>query len=209
MMLGAGLKCDCGAAGGRFMLDPLKELQSISVEQCIALVENDIASGRDRYRKIPPHELALVLGIGDSRHPGRDWSFTQFVERVSVEEYAKRWVPPSELLYRLENKVEKKRFVELIAKSDDLDSSDGPSFSFLSVDERAIIENAMAEKELQGASDNGTNCIGHRSVATPSGQELRFEGDMEEDGTCITLLTPYDFRDGRFCDLSRSLTNSW
>ena len=43
------------------MLDPLKELQSISVEQCIALVENDIASGRDRYRKIPPHELALVL----------------------------------------------------------------------------------------------------------------------------------------------------
>jgi hypothetical protein len=149
------------------------------------------------------------LGIADSRYPGGDWSFTRFVERVSVEEYVEQWEPPSEVLYLLENKVGKERFAELIAKSDDLDSSDSPSFSFLSADERTILENAIAEKELEGASDNGMNCIGHKSVVTPSGHELRFEGDIEDDVGCIDLLTPYDLRDGRFRDLSRCLTDSW
>jgi hypothetical protein len=126
-----------------------------------------------------------------------------------VEEYVERWLPPSEVLYMLEDNVGKERFAELIAKSDDLDSSDSPGFSFLSVEERAILEDAIAERELEGASDNGMNCIGHISVVTPSGHELRFEGSIEDDGACIELLTPYDFRDGRFHDLSRCLTDSW
>ena len=88
-------------------MDPLKELQSVSVEQRIALVETDITTGKDRYGKIPAHELALVLGIGDSRHPGGDWSFTRYFERVSVEEYVERWLPPSEVLYMLEDNVGK------------------------------------------------------------------------------------------------------
>ena len=74
-------------------MDPLKELQSVSIEQRIALVKEDIETGKDHYRKIPPHELALALGIGDSDRPGGDWSFTRYVERVSVEEYAERWLP--------------------------------------------------------------------------------------------------------------------
>ena len=142
----AGLRLNC-------VMDVLEELQSIPVEQRIALVEEDIASGKDRYRKIPAHELALVLGIEDSRHPSGDWSFTRFVERVSAEEYAELNDPPSEVLYLLEKSVGKERFAELIANSDELDSSDSPSFSFLSVDERAILENGIAKKELEGASE--------------------------------------------------------
>jgi hypothetical protein len=190
-------------------MDPLKQLQSLSVEKRIALVDEDISTGKDRYRTIPAHELALVLGIADSGHPGGDWSFTSYVERVTVEEYVTLHDPPSEVLYALKDRVGKERFAELIAKSDELDSSDSLSFSFLSAEERSIVENAIAKRELEGVQSNGMNCIGHTSVVAPSGHELRFEGDIEDDGACITLRTPYDFRDGGFHDLSKCLTESW
>src|SRR5262245_26759794 len=106
-------------------MDPLKELQSASVEERIALVEKDITTGKDRYSQIPAHELADVLGI-DSHHPDGNWSFTKYFERVSAEEYAKYHLPHSEVLYLLETKVSKERFAELITKSDELDSSESP-----------------------------------------------------------------------------------
>jgi hypothetical protein len=52
-------------------------------------------------------------------------------------------------------------------------------------------------------------CLGHCSVTSPSGAKLQFEGEIEDDGHCITLRTPYDKRAKRFVDLSRCRTSYW
>ena len=51
--------------------------------------------------------------------------------------------------------------------------------------------------------------IAHYTVAAPDDRELKFEAFIEDDGHCIGLLGPYDYRDGRFRDLSDCLTDSW
>lgn len=53
------------------------------------------------------------------------------------------------------------------------------------------------------------NCIARCSVESASGAVLEFEGDVEDDGACINLRTPYDKRAKRFTDLSRCLTSGW
>jgi hypothetical protein len=52
-------------------------------------------------------------------------------------------------------------------------------------------------------------CIGYYSVQTPSGDSLPFEATIEDDGRCIELKTPYDYRDGKFCNLDDCVTDSW
>jgi hypothetical protein len=189
--------------------DPLSELQSLSLERRLALVDEDVLIGRNRFQKIPGHDLATVLGIGDSRHPGGDWSFVGYAAREAVEEYVQRWGPPSEVLYWLEGHVTKERFEQLIGKSDELDAADEPSFSFLSGQERRMVEEKIAQRELEGARDNGLNCLAQIALVAPSGRQLRFEGYVEDDGACLELLTPYDHRDGKFKDLTDYLTESW
>jgi hypothetical protein len=186
----------------------LSELQILSLERRLAVVEEDIATGGNRFRPIPGHDLALALGISDSRHPGGGWSFTSYTARETVEEYVGRWDPPSGVLYWLEAHVAKKRFEALIALSDELDAAETPSFSFLSAQERAIVEEKIAQRELEGVMDNGLNCIAQIALVAPSGGELRFEGYIEDDGACLELLTPYDYRDGKFKDLTGYLTES-
>ena len=47
------------------------------------------------------------------------------------------------------------------------------------------------------------------SVTTESGFELAFEGDIEDDGACLGLRTPYDYRDGNFVDLDNCEYDAW
>jgi hypothetical protein len=55
----------------------------------------------------------------------------------------------------------------------------------------------------------GMNCFARHSVVSLSGDELPLEGDIEDDGDCIDLRTPYDFRDGRFTDVANCVTDHW
>jgi hypothetical protein len=53
------------------------------------------------------------------------------------------------------------------------------------------------------------NCLAHYDVEASSGDRLPFEAFVEDDGACIDLKTPYDFRDKKFVCLDNCLTDSW
>jgi hypothetical protein len=187
----------------------LAELVALGVESRRATVAKDVRSRSPRYRCVPAHDLADALGIPESRRPGSEWSFTRYARLMTVEEYAQYNSPASEVIYMIEDSLDPERLEELIRVSEPLDDVEKPRFSFLTRSERSSIEDAIAERQLEANESNGMCCLGHCSVKSPSGAELQFEGDIEDDGHCITLRTPYDKRAKRFVDLSRCRTSYW
>ena len=187
----------------------LAELLALGVENRRAAVAKDVRSRSPRYRNIPAHDLAEALGIPEPWKPGEGWTFTRYARLMTVEEYAMYNSPASEVTYMIEDSLDPERLEELIRLSEPLDDVEKPCFSFLTRSERNDIEDAIAERQLEANESNGMCCLGHCSVKTPSGAELQFEGDIEDDGQCITLRTPYDKRTKRFVDLSRCRTSYW
>lgn len=172
-------------------------------------VAKDIRRRAPQFSAIPAHDLAEALDVPEHWRPGNEWSFTRYAQIVSVEEHARYNSPASELVYLIEEAVSAERFQQLLKHSKPLDESDDPSFAFLTKGERSRLEDAIAEKQMEANESNGMNCIAKCSVESASGAVLEFEGDVEDDGACINLRTPYDKRAKRFTDLSRCLTSSW
>lgn len=187
----------------------LAELLALDMDSRRTAVAKDVRSRSPRYRCIPAHDLADALGIPESRRPGSEWSFTRYARMMTVEEYAMYNSPASEVIYMIEDSLDPERLEELIRLSEPLDDVEKPRFSFLTRSERNNIEDAIAERQLEANESNGMCCLGHCSVKSPRGAELQFEGDIEDDGHCITLRTPYDKRAKRFVDLSRCRTSYW
>ena len=187
----------------------LAELLALEMDSRRTAVAKDVRSRSPRYRCVPAHDLADALGISESRRPGSEWSFTRYARLMTVEEYASYNSPASEVIYMIEDSLDPERLGELVRLSEPLDDVDKPRFSFLTRSERNDIEDAIAERQLEANESNGMCCLGHCSVKSPSGAELQFEGDIEDDGHCITLRTPYDKRAKRFVDLSRCRTSYW
>lgn len=187
----------------------LAELLVLTMDSRRDAVAKDVRSRSPRYRSIPAHDLAEALGIPEPWKPGEGWTFTRYARLMTVEEYAMYNLPASEVIYMIEASLDPERLEELIRLSEPLDDVEKPRFSFLTRSERSSIEDAIAERQLEANESNGMCCLGHCSVKSPSGAELQFEGDIEDDGHCITLRTPYDKRAKRFVDLSRCRTSYW
>ena len=88
------------------------------------------------------------------------------------------------------------------------DDSPELSFDFLTKIERKKLEEALARKDLEGNMSNGISSVAQFSLGTKRA-EICFEGDVEDDGACIYLRTPYDKRDGKFIDLDNCVTDCW
>ena len=187
----------------------LAELLALTMDNRRNAIAKDVRSRSPRYRSIPAHDLAEALGIPEPWKPGDGWTFTRYARLMTVEEYAMYNSPASEVIYMIEDSLDPERLEELIRLSEPLDDVEKPCFSFLTRSERSSIEDAIAERQLEANESNGMCCLGHCSVKSPSGAELRFEGDIEDDGHCINLRTPYDKRAKRFVDLSRCRTSYW
>ncbi len=177
-------------------------------DRCAAIAR-DVRRRSPRYRDVPAHDLAEALGVPQPERPCSDWSFTRYAEIVTAEEYARNYSPASELVYLIENTVDAKRFQRLLELSMPLDDAAAPSFSFLLKKERDALEHAIAEQQLQSNASNGMCCVARYLVNAPTGDDLEFEGDIEDDGACIDLRTPYDKRAKKFRDLTRCLTDTW
>jgi hypothetical protein len=182
--------------------EALRELLSLPEDQRGRAVSLDIRSAAPRYSGVKPHDLAEALGIDDASRPGGDWTFIRYAKIGSIEEYAQFCTPASEHLYLLSDLVDPERFAQLLEHSDALDASDEPSFAFLTPGEREQLETAIGDKELEAHASNGMNCMARNSVQGSPGVILEFEADIEDDGTCIELRTPYDKAKGLFRDLS-------
>jgi hypothetical protein len=79
------------------------------------------------------------------------------------------------------------------------------TLNFLIPDEQTAIENVLALRALDANMMNGICGLGHYEVRSGK-YRLPFEAVMEDDGSCIELLTPYDHREGNFKDLSNCVT---
>jgi len=190
--------------------DPgLQNLLAIPPGERRDAVAKDVRRRAPHFSAIPAHDLADALDVPEHWRPGSEWSFTRYAPIVSVEEHARYNSPASELVYLIEEAVTAERFQQLLKHSEPLDESDEPSFAFLTKGERSRLEEAIAEKQMEANESNGMNCIARCSVESASGPVLEFEGDVEDDGACINLRTPYDKRAKRFTDLSRCLTSGW
>jgi len=185
----------------------LEELLSIPLAERIEAVANDVSSRRDRFRSIDAHELAEALGIFDAWKPGSDWHFQTHVEKMTLEEYADLTSPASEIVYFIQERVSVERFQEILEITEKWGDDESGDFSFLTSEERLLIEDYINEKNLESTIMNGMGGLGYRTITSKSGVELTFEGEIEDDGECIRLLTPYEIRDGGGTDLSNSVVD--
>ena len=187
----------------------LAELMKLDLDSRRDLVAGDVGKPSPRYSGISPHDLAEALGVPDADKPGPEWSFTRYAEIITVEEYAMNNPPTSDVIYLIRDSTDPDRFAELLQLAKAQDDVDEPDFSFLTGTERSKLETIIAENQLEENCSNGMCCIGHFSVTTPSGDHLSFEGEIEDDGDCINLLTPYDDQANLFTDLSNCVTDEW
>ena len=186
----------------------LKELLALPLAQRLDAVHDDLLKRSDKFREIDPHDLAEALGVPQPESPSGEWSFTRLVEKRSLEDYADT-SSASEVFQEIEgikNKFPNKRLSYLERYYIDAQKSD---LGVLTAEERSLLEEAIALRELEEAAEVGMNCFARYSVISPSGGELPFEGDIEDDGACIDLRTPYDFRDDRFIDFENCVTDEW
>jgi hypothetical protein len=192
-------------------VDPLKQLLAMKLEDRLEAVAQDLQSKTERFSSIEARALAGALGISDCERPGsgEDWSFIRYAHIVSVEEHAQMCSPASEAVCLIEDQVKPDRFAVLLTLSEPLDETDDPKFDFLTKDEREMLEQAIAEEDLERHSSNGMNCLAHISVQTDSLVNLKFEAVIEDDGSSFILRTPYDKQAGKFEDLSNCVTDSW
>ena len=189
--------------------DALQKLLSMPFAERIAAVAKDVRTKKDEFRRIAPHELVEALGVPESRRPTNEhWSFINYAWKQSLEEYADGSDCLSELVYWLKDEVSAQRFETLVEKSSDLeDYCSNPQFDFLTVEERQLLEEAIAFRQLQGNMENGICCVAHHDIPASSG-DLRFEAAIEDDGACCNLRTPYDYRDGKFVNLDDCVTDA-
>ena len=182
-------------------IDPktlLSELLAITnVEDRIRVVAEDVKSETDKYRTIDAFDLAEALGAPDPEDLS-EWDKCTCAEILSLEEASEnRGGDPTEDIQLLCGEVSEARYAKIEAAAAASDESD---FSYLLPDERETLERLLAEDQLQSNLENGIGGIA-RCTVEADGVELSFEGSIEDDGTMLDLLSPYDERDGFFKDL--------
>ena len=78
--------------------------------------------------------------------------------------------------------------------------------SFLTPQETQAIIEALCQERLE---DSFGTVIARQSTIDVDGYILNFETAVEDDGASGGLLSPYDERDGRFCDESDWGASDW
>jgi hypothetical protein len=191
----------------KVVIDARAKLEALSLAERIAAVEVDVASKRDEYRSIEPHELALLLDIGDAYQPGGDWVSVWFVPYVPIEDIFNMWDKDSglEFFELLKGHVRTERYEELKSKIALLDFGENlsrQSLDFLTEVEKQEFERQYMENQHEAFEPSRSAFY---TINAPHRKKLIFEACIEDDGGCIDLRTPYDKRDGAFTDLSNCL----
>jgi hypothetical protein len=148
----------------------LSELLALPLPQRLQAVADDVSARTDKFRKIEPHDLAEALEVPQPWNPSSgDWSFTRAVRKLSLEEYAGLSSVPEvfERLSLIKDKLPAKRF-QYLDQYLSLNNAQA-GFNVLTAEERALLEEAIAWQELEGAASVGMNCFARYSVVSPSG----------------------------------------
>jgi hypothetical protein len=184
-------------------------LEVLDLDARLQAVADDVELRRDEFRKIEPHELAELLEVPSPSSPDGNWSATAYVPREPLAEYVEHNSPNYEIIHYLEGKIDQERFYTLDDEATKVAEGKKDKFdlSLLTLDEQRLIEDAIMDETLR--MTGGPRVIATYDLTVPnSNRTLSFEGDIEDDGGCIDLRTPYDERDGKFVDLSDCATST-
>lgn len=176
-------------------------LMSLGYRERIMEIAADVYSERDRYKKLCPHDLLDLMHV-PAPHTSDGWTFIRDVGGgFDLKEYIESHDGISELVDLLGSNVTYVRKSELRSHFNELgDYPESPDLSFMSQAEKEEIERALMENELEQLG--GGMVLARVCIGCPKGKELWFEGVIEDDGGCIELMGPYDYRDGRFTELT-------
>lgn len=168
------------------------ELQALSVEGRIEAVAKDLESGSDRYSVIDGCHLAELLGLNPGQY--HDWarynfvppldedSLQQVIEEMSMKGYEKLklTVLPARLIV-----------IDQALKDDDLADK-------LTAPEIAVLIEVEEQTRLE--TDGFYIPLAETSVTSAGGIVLGFQSYVEDDGELLSVLGPYEGRDGSWYD---------
>jgi hypothetical protein len=177
--------------------DKAKEfLNKLSLAERIVAVAEDVVSGKKCFASIETHDLADLLDVPQPDQPDDSWSRTIYAERKTLEEYVDLDdAIVTEIPDILNGFSSDERIAAVSAKCDAYAEGSIHSFDFLRPEEHKRLLEQLDEKVLERLRDNGIGCVAIYCVEHGD-HELWFEGDIEDDGSCIDLRSPYDGVDG-------------
>ena len=185
----------------------LGRLLSLPMEKRVKAIYQDVESKTDAFANIDPHDLANALGLCTEDRTMWNQGQLCYAVRMPAEEYAD-CNGVLELIEHLRGKVSDERFAEISRVAMDSEKSGKSDVEFLKLEEKNLVERLICQDMLQGNLENGM-CYLLRHEIILGDCELYFEADGEDDGSVITVRTPYDYRDGHFVDLDDCLTEEW
>ena len=174
-------------------------LEAMSLEQRINAISDDLRNCQDKFASITAHELAHLLGVAQPENPiSSEWSFYKYVEPFTLNDYLANsdtfWTV--NVVEALSRTVAKERLIELEKLTEQLEgSSSANNLDFLADHETELIIDILVQERLEEA---WAPVVARTSVEDAAGHALVFEGNIEDDGACIHLRTPYDIRDSGF-----------
>lgn len=171
-------------------------LKQMTVAQRILAISADVASEDMKFAGIDTFVLAELVGVPSPEQPV-DWEFVTSVRIQTLKSYHKagRICDGDELLAKLAGILDSVRLEEVRADCEAVDSARNPDFSFLSKLEQRELAKVLAHEELQRMIENGGGCVACYGVSEGS-VELWFHGEIEDDGSCVFLMGPYDGVEG-------------
>jgi hypothetical protein len=182
-------------------MNNLDKLKSMSLDDRIKAIENDLISKNDFYKDIEPELLAQLLEVpldainGESPDDWYKWATWIYVEILSVEQLLDNGYQIDELINNLEDE---KRIEFLLKQINDLKKI----IIELTVDEKAKISLAIADTKLNDIDCDKYLQIAQYCLHTESNTSICFEATLNGVySTMDSLKTPYDERDGFFLNV--------
>lgn len=172
-------------------------LEPMLVAERVIAIHEDIASGRRQFAHLDPFDLAHLLDVPQPDIPENSWHFVTAVEVQSLEAQLEENFTDgaAELIYWLSELVSEYRLKELEIECKKYDAGARGDLRFLHPNERVSLERLLARVDLQGLLDNGAGCTAYFCVQVGD-IELWFNAEIEDDGHCFLMSTPYTGANG-------------
>jgi len=171
-------------------------LENLPLEERIRAVAADVDSKTNELAVLDAFTLAELLEVPDPDQPGDSWGRAVYAKKRSLEEYVDlNDGILEEFADMLPGSASDERAQTVAEKCKAYAAGEIKSLDFLTVEERDYLLAHFAQRDLRRMMDNGIGGVATYCVSDDD-HELWFEGEIEDDGSCIELKGPYDGIDG-------------
>jgi len=192
--------------------DAVKDLESLSLNQRIDSILDDINSGNLIYSRVDPFELARLLEV--DLPPDGSWGFSKEYKIKSLNQYVEDLrdfndLELEDIEYIVDNTdITKLRNLEVVGKelsmncvssefytlfSKNLHSLNWDNFNNLSSDQEDALRLVFGAYDFEQHDGCGITEASYSITDDKFDCSMDFYAEIEDDGSCMTLKTSYDF----------------